>query len=63
MKGGEGANAERHSAEQIVGQVEGADGWSDNVEWQVFELVVGKIEYREARRPLCHFWDLDEPVA
>ena len=30
---GEGANAERHIAELILGQVEGADGWSDDIEW------------------------------
>ena len=46
---GKGANAERHITEQILRQIEGADGRSDNIEWQVVELVVGEIENREAR--------------
>ena len=40
MKGDEGTNTERHVAELILGQIEGADGWSYNVEWQVVELVI-----------------------
>ena len=62
MKCGEGANAERHIAEQILGQIEGADGWSNNIERQVGELVVGEIENCEARGPLCYVWDLGELV-
>ena len=62
VKCGEGANAERHIAELILGQVEGADGWSNNIEWQVVELVVGEIENREARGPLCYIGDLGKPV-
>ena len=46
---GERANAERHIAEQIPRQIEGANRRSDNVERQVGELVVGEIENREAR--------------
>ncbi|MCG8624360.1 MAG: hypothetical protein MJE68_20495, partial [Proteobacteria bacterium] len=55
-------NAKRHIAEFILGQVEGADGRSDNIEWQVVELVVGEIENREARGPLCYIGDLGKPV-
>ena len=62
MKGGEGANAERHIAEEILGQIEGADGWSIDVKRQVIELVAGEIENCEARRPLCHIWDFCESV-
>ena len=62
MECGERANAERHIAEEISGQIEGADGWSDDIEWQVVELVAGEIENCEARRPLCHIWDLGELV-
>ena len=62
MKCGEGANTERHIAEQILGQIEGADGRSNSVKWQVIELVVGEIENREARGPLCYVWDLGELV-
>ena len=38
---GEGANAERHITEVILGQVEGTDGRSYHTERQVLELVVG----------------------
>ena len=62
MERGKGAYAERHIAEEILGQIEGADGWSDDIEWQVDELVAGEIENCEARRPLCHIWDLGELV-
>ena len=62
MKCGEGANAKRHIAEQILGQVEGADGWSDDIGWQVFEQVVGEIKNHEARGPLCYIGDLGKPV-
>ena len=46
--------------EQILGQTEGADGRSDNIEWQVGQPVVGEIKNCEARGPLC--WDIGEPV-
>ena len=62
MKCGEGANAEGHIAEQILGQIEGADGRSNSAEWQVCELVVREIENCEQRRPLCYIWDLIELV-
>ena len=62
MEGSEGTNAERHTAEQIPGQIEGADGWSNDIEWEVVELVAGEIENYEARRPLCHIWDISELV-
>ena len=63
MKSGEGANTERHIAELILGQIEGVDGWSYNVEWQVVELVIREIKNREAGGPLCHIWDIGELVA
>ena len=63
MKSGEGANAEGHIAELILGQIEGADGRSYNVEWQVIELVIREIENREAGGPLCHIRDIGELVA
>ena len=59
---GEGANTERHIVKQILGQIERADGWRDNFEWQVGELVIGEIENCEARGPLCYIWDLSEFV-
>ena len=40
MKGDEGTNAERHVVELILGQIEGVDGWSYNVERQAIELVI-----------------------
>ena len=43
MECGEGANAERHIVEQILRQIEGADRRSNNVVWQVGELVLGEI--------------------
>ena len=46
MQRGEGADAERHIAEEILGQVEGSDGWGHHVQRQVVELVVGEIENR-----------------
>ena len=48
--------------EQILGQIEGVDGLSDNIQWQLVELIVGEIKNREVRRPLCHIWDLGELV-
>ena len=62
VKCGEGANTPRYIAEQILGQVEGADGWSNDIEWQIIELVVGEIKNREARGPLCYVGDLGKPV-
>ena len=62
MKCDEGANAERHIAKQVLGQVEGTDGWSDDIEWQVVELVIGEIENREARGPFCYVRDLGKPI-
>ena len=62
VKCGERANAERHIAEQILGQVEGADGWSNDIEWQIIELVVGEIKNGEARGPLCYIGNLGKPV-
>ena len=59
---GEGTNAEWYIAKQIPGQIEGADGWSNDTEWQVVELIAGKIENHKARGPLCHIWDLSELV-
>ena len=63
VKCGEGTNAERHIAEQILSQVEGADGWSNDIEWQVVELVAGEIENCEARGPLCYIRDFGKPIA
>ena len=63
MKSDEGANAERHVAELILGQIEGADDWSYNVDWQVTEIVIREIKNCEARGPLCHIWDISELVA
>ena len=62
MKCDEGANTERHIAEHIFGQIEGANGRSNSVKWQVIELVVGEIENHEARGPLYYVWDLGELV-
>ena len=62
VKHGEGANTRRHIAEQILGQVEGTDGWSNDTEWQTVELVIGKVENGEARGPLCYIRDLGKPV-
>ena len=62
MECGEGANTERHIVKQILGQIERADGWSDNFEWQVGKLVIGEIENHEARGPLYYIWDLSEFV-
>ena len=33
MEGGEGTNAERHIVEEIIGQIEGANSWSNSTEW------------------------------
>ena len=60
---GEGANAEWHVAEVILGQVEGTDGWSYHIVRQVLELVVGDVKNSEARRPLSHVRDFRELVA
>ena len=61
-KCGEGANAERHTAELILGQVEGANGWSNDIEWQAIELIIGEIKNCEVRGPLCYNGDLGKPV-
>ena len=53
----EGANAQRHTLEQIVGQIKGADHWSNNIKWQIVELIIREIENCEARGPLCSIWD------
>ena len=63
VKCGERANAERHIAEVILGQVEGTDGRSYYVERQVLELIVREVESSEVWRPLGHSWDFCELVA
>ena len=62
MQRGERANAERHVAEVILGQVEGTDGRSYHVERQVLELVVGEVENGKVERPVYHIRDLGQLV-
>ena len=58
---GKGTNAEWYIVKLIPGQIEGADGWSNDIERQVVELIAGEIENHKAG-PLCHIRDVNKLV-